>query len=265
MRPRIRYTLIAVGITFAVVLLRQTPLGRPVESVLTAAATPLRAWLYGAGRSLVTSDVIGDLVLEEEQAMREERDRLLVENAELRTELEEYAQVRSQLDALSSFTFPLTSGRVIGTTLLENTKTYIIDRGTDHGVGVGMPVTAGPGVFIGTITEVSPRTSTVLMVNDTQSSVSAEVQNDARSTGIVEGEVGLSAELHLIPQDEPLDVGMTIVTAGLEDAIPNGLLIGTVATLTSEEQSLFQSATIKLPLDITHANIVTVLRTTLKP
>ena len=65
--------------------------------------------------------------------------------------------------------------------------------------------------------------------------------------------------LHLIPKDIAVEKNMTIITSGLEDKIPRGLIIGQISEIISSPEDLFQSAYLITPIRIEYDSIVTVL------
>ncbi|MBI3963585.1 MAG: rod shape-determining protein MreC [Candidatus Kerfeldbacteria bacterium] len=264
-RSRRRFTLIVLVVAAAVVLLRQTPVIAPIESGVARVTSPVRSLLYRAAQATIVPKQSGDLSRTEEDALRRDYNRVLVESASLHDRVDELADVAEQLESISALGHPTIVARVIGRGLDANVQVLTINRGADDGLQNGAPVVADAGVLVGTITAVAPRTSTVLLIVDTQSSVSAVVQNDEQSPGVVEGSLGRSAEMRLVPQDEPVEPSMRVVTAGLEPGIPHGIVIGTIGSLISHEEDLFQTATLQLPVAFDRINVVTVLQPTTTP
>ena len=80
-----------------------------------------------------------------------------------------------------------------------------------------------------------------------------------RSIGIVEGGYEISIQMNFIPQNEELNVGDAIVTSGLEETIPRGLLIGRVEAVKKEAYEPFQQAVITPAAPLHALTVVTVL------
>src|SRR3989344_4049004 len=77
----------------------------------------------------------------------------------------------------------------------------------------GLAVVAGPGVMVGKIYDVYADHSKVLLLTDNQSRVAATIQNLNNTTGLVEGQFGLSFAMTNIPQDQEVKNGDLIVTS----------------------------------------------------
>ena len=76
-----------------------------------------------------------------------------------------------------------------------------------------MPVTSSAGV-IGQIIEVSAKTSTVRLIGDENSGVSAMVQ-DTRAQGMLQGQADGTLRLEYVSVDSDVKVGDIIVTSGI--------------------------------------------------
>ncbi len=132
--------------------------------------------------------------------------------------------------------------RVVGKDIDPMSNTVVVNRGAKDGVAVGNPVIVANGVLVGKIARTEEDISVVRLINDNQSKVAATVMNKEQSIGLVEGGFGISVRLNFIPQNETVQVGDSIVTSGLEDEIPRGLLIGRVESVEKEAYQPFQKA-----------------------
>jgi rod shape-determining protein MreC len=121
-------------------------------------------------------------------------------------------------------------------------KSVIINRGSSDGIEKGMAVVAEGGVMIGKIYDVHTDYSKVLLLTDNKSRVAATIQNIDRTTGLIEGQFGLSFAMTNIPQDQEVHEGNLIVTSGLEGKIPKDLLIAKVDSVNSVESEIFKTA-----------------------
>ena len=66
--------------------------------------------------------------------------------------------------------------------------------------------------------------------------------------------------MDFIPRNEVVLVGDMVVTSGLEETIPRGLLIGEVAVAQNEAYQPFQQAVLTPSTDLTKLFIVSVLK-----
>lgn len=163
---------------------------------------------------------------------------LRAENEELKArnvELEEAAQSAERLQGLlglrDSNNLQSTAARIISGSGDSWGTTVTIDKGTSSGLSVGMPVTTSAGV-IGQIVECGPATSTVRLVTDDNSSVSAMIQS-SRAQGMLVGTVTGQLELTLIGADQSVSQGDIVVTSGLGGVFPKGLPLGEVVSVES--------------------------------
>jgi rod shape-determining protein MreC len=89
--------------------------------------------------------------------------------------------------------------------------------------------------------------------------IAATILNKDASLGVVEGGYGLSVRMNFIPRNEDVFVGDKIITSGLEESIPRGLLIGEVAVLENEAYQPFQQAVLATAIDPSKLTVVSVL------
>lgn len=119
-----------------------------------------------------------------------------------------------------------------------------IDRGSNASVAKGNAVVIGGGFLLGTVIDVSETQSTVRLIEDPRSAVMATIYGQSKTIGLVVGNEGAVLTLQYIPQDASIAVGDSVVTSGLGDGIPEGLPIGIVESVTTEESAPFVTATI---------------------
>lgn len=185
-------------------------------------------------------------------------DSCLSEDTQLRLLEEENKNLRDQLNFLKILPHHI-GAAVIGRDLDPIGTTIIIDQGSRAGLVVNAPVITGNGLLIGKIARVNDTTAVVRLLSDFQSSVAATVVNRDKSLGVIEGGFGLAVRLNLIPQNEVIKPGDTIVTSGLEAGIPRGLMIGTVEVVEKKPQEPFQQAIIRPTADLEAITAVSVI------
>jgi cell shape-determining protein MreC len=119
-----------------------------------------------------------------------------------------------------------------------------------------MPVVAnagGAGALAGTIVGLTEDTARVRFIVDTRSVVIA-VDQASRALGEIRGQAGGQLVMTNIPITEAVEVGATIVSAGLTygtDAsrYPGGLLIGTVQAVEDDPNALTKTAFVRPAFD----------------
>lgn len=177
-------------------------------------------------------------------ASRATLDELEAENAELTArvaELAEYQATSERLEKLlhlqSTYNLQSTAARIIGQSSDAWSDTVTIDKGSLDGISVNMPVTNSTGV-IGQVIEVAPNASTVRLLTDEGSGVSAMIQ-DTRAQGMVQGQPDGTLRMDYVSVDADVKEGDIIITSGIGGVYPKGLPIGTVASVTKNSNDVY--------------------------
>ncbi|MFA6534469.1 MAG: rod shape-determining protein MreC [Patescibacteria group bacterium] len=222
-------------------------LAGPAQGALTEAGT--------AAGGFKTKAVL----TEENQVLKAKLEQLALDVSQLKVLEVENQLLRQQLNFVEGKGYHFVTARITSRVAENSLSGLIINRGRADGIQVGYPVIAGEGVLVGTIIEVQENFSTLLLLTDSQSRVAATVQNQQQTVGIMEGEHGISVKLTMIPQDEKIDPGQTIITSGLQSNIPRGLFLGLVDKVEANASELFAKAYIYPLVDYQRLSLVTVL------
>ncbi len=198
--------------------------------------------------------------LKQESAnLQKENLRLKAENAAQKQAINENEELRRNLELLPREKFNLVGATIISrdTTGLLNTVT--INKGSQNGAEVGMPVIVESGVLVGQVVEVFFTTSIIRLITHEESVVNSETTSNA-VIGVTRGEHGLSTKLDMVEQGKELKPGDGVVTSGLGGEFPRGLLIGTLGDVTLSEDKLFQQAKVVSPVQLEKLRFVFLLR-----
>jgi rod shape-determining protein MreC len=178
-------------------------------------------------------------------ALQAENDRLQAENAQLPAadarvkDLEsENAQLTDQANFAVKFPeYKSVPARVIGRDPTSSEKVLVLDRGSDDGLVVGMPVVS-PNFLVGQITDVYPRRSKVRLIIDQDMQIGVLLQ-DKRNAGVMYGNWQQGGRLIVrhIDRDAQVDIGAQIITSNLTGHIPQGFLVGFVTSVTMDPQT----------------------------
>ncbi len=202
----------------------------------------------------------------------QEAQNLKVSNEELKHRLNEAIYEKSQLEAykieneklrsLLNFKeekkFDLVLANVIGKDS-SRPNVFIINRGLSDGIKTGLAAVVDSGIIIGKVIEARDHLSFILLLTDKQSQLAVSNETSNKSTGLAEGEYGLSLKVSLIPKDLDIKENDLFVTSGAEAGIPRGLIIGSINRIISSENELFKSATINLPVDYNEIIVLSVI------
>lgn len=233
----------------------------PVQGLISAATRPIQQPLSTAAIRLSRFFTRADVqeVMARNDELQSQVADLVIENAKLRSTIEQDETLREQFRFLQEQGYEGIPGRVIGRGTDESIALIILSVGSNHGVVQGLPAITRDGVLIGKVIEVNDATSKVLLVLDSQSNIPSAVQNATKSPGTVVGHLGLSMSMEYIPQDEVLELGQTILTSGIEETLPANLIIGTVGEISKQPGAFFQSATVAPILSYDTIEFVTLL------
>ncbi len=225
-------------------------LTRPLKIVGTTVLWPVQSFFAPIAFELQDMRVFLGSIGEYKRAnedLQKQKLALEAENASLRDMAVENKDLRKQLELLPRGTYDLRSAVVIGRDVSGLGNWIHINQGSNAGIKSGMAVIVEAGVLVGRVDEVFPLTSRVELLSHAESIINA-VTLDTNAQGIVKGEHGLGVAYDMVLQSDQLKNGDTVVTSGLGQVIPKGLLIGTLQDVRLTDDKLFQRATIQPPV-----------------
>ena len=229
-------------------------LQNPLAGILEIASTPATAL---AERLAGPTDLV---------AARDEIARLQAENDAMERELEELREIQGEYQVLLELfnqaretpDLRRTTATVIGRDPGLGIRSIIIDKGTDDGIQVGMPVEGARGL-VGQIFRVTANSSQVVLVTDSASAIPARL-GDSRATGLLRGGgLGGSMTIEWIDLQYQVAVGEVVLTSGLGGKFPQDMVIGRVVDVERSEAELFQQATVQAGVDFDALEIVFVV------
>lgn len=210
------------------------------------------------------------------EALHEIRD-VYQENQVLKSHLDEYAALQVELGELQRRAEELENTVGMEEDLMDYTvrnamvihrspdrwnELVGINQGAQHGIEVDMAVITSQGL-IGKVREVSQFSSSVQLLSDQDAAnrISAMVDADETVYGFMEGiddETGL-LRFTKIDIDVEIEEGQIVSTSGLGGVFPDGLVIGEIAEVSSDEFGLSQTALVEPTADFYHLDYVMVI------
>lgn len=137
-------------------------------------------------------------------------------------------------------------------------RSIIIDKGSEEGVFVGMPVESARGL-VGQVYRTTAHAAMVILVTDNISSIPARL-GTSRATGIVRGGgLGGALTMEWIDLEAQIVVGETVLSSGLGGKFPEDMIIGRVTAVERQEAELFQRAIIQPAADFSSLEMVFVI------
>jgi rod shape-determining protein MreC len=181
--------------------------------------------------------------------------------AQQEQQLSDLLQLRSSLDPESI------AAVVTGNGVSNFEWTVTIDKGSDAGIAVDMPVVTGTGegaTLVGRVAQVAPNGAMVQLLIDRRFSV-AGVLTDSRANGLVVGHGDEDLVMSLVDPGTPIAQPESVFTQGYCVAnqpglYPPGILIGQVSRTTRDGNAIERSVSVSPAADFASLQFVLVLK-----
>ena len=221
-------------------------------------SAPIEKKAYQLGESLF-SFLNYSRLAKENSRLREEVSRLAIDYIEQQTLSQENTYLRRELDFLRAKKFVFVLTDVIGRQP-DNDQILILDQGSSAGLEVNLPVTVGHGIMIGKIIKVETNRAWAELLTSPESSAAASLATLSGTNGLINGQIGNNLLLESIPQDKEIKEQDLVITSGLEEKIPRGLLVGYVIEVESLAGQVFKRARIEPAINYHNLQILTVIK-----
>ncbi len=196
----------------------------------------------------------------ENRMLREQNLRLSLEVLDLREARLENLRLHELLSFRTEVEGLYLAARVIARDPDRVPNTLLIDVGERRGVLGRMPVITADGL-VGRVLEAHGTTAVVQLLLDRNCRVSAVVQREERTQGVVTCENGV-LYLSMVPIRAAIDSGDAVVSSGMGEIVPTGLLVGHVASVTDEARGLFREVVLEPSVGFANLEEVFVLKET---
>lgn len=230
--------------------------GSYIRSAIVTVATPFRWAFTKVGEGLSGFSLYF-------RTLEELRD----ENESLRAELDSYKNlvydaelIQEENDFYSDYLgikeehvdFLFEDATVVGHESTNYRKVLTLSKGTLHGIEVNMPVITEEGL-VGHITEVGATWSKAEIITESSSAVGGYIERSG-TLGVVEGTYELRTEglcrMVYIEADSDIRVGDKVLSSGVGEVYPRGLLIGKVTSVSVDENTRTLTAVIEPAADL---------------
>lgn len=227
------------------------------DKIWTSAVMPVEIWLYQNGQSIKK---IGQLrqILEENDYLKSEISKLSLDYIKLASLETENEYLKKELDFLQTNKYKYQLADVVSQQLY-NSHAVFINKGSKQGIRENLPVTVAQGVVVGKIVSVTEERSEVLLLTDVNSELAVTLSQSPGTSGVVAGQAGGSLTMEFIPNNLEIKTGDLVVTSGLEENIPRGLLVGRVSDVENIIGEIFKHAKVVPPFDYSNIQSFTVI------
>ncbi len=210
-----------------------------------------------------------DYAFESSDTYREENEKLEQELAEYRRKLAEYDDMKKKVDAYEEFygvkqknpDYEFCYGSVISKDAADAYDSMVLNVGSGDGVSVGDPVIYGEYV-VGIVKKANYSSCVVYSVLDPRVNIGA-YESGTKEYGYVSGEDKLYesglCKLYGLDSSTSVVAGGVVCTSGAGGVFPNGLIIGEVETVKSDDVSAAYYAEVKPYADFSKVTDVFVI------
>lgn len=227
---------------------------------------PFASFLNGSCRFLSDKFMVvftlNDLV-EENRGLRSHNLELIAQNTALREKEKENEILRNRLELPIESRFESEMAQIIGFGL-EGGDCLIINKGKNFGLAEGMFAVTSQNFLVGKIIEAGSFYSKVLLITSGQSAVNS-LSQETRVRGMVRGDQGLGLAMEMIPIAQEIKENETVITSGLNDSAPQGLIIGSVLKIFFKETEIFKRAEIKPAADFKNLEKIFIVKNSRLP
>jgi rod shape-determining protein MreC len=245
--PRWASTLVVLGVS--ILCLTPFPGRGAIEKLGSTVLEPIQLGVsgtFGEVASIIDTLQRVRSLAAENRDLRDRNDELesdVVRLHELEVENRELRNLLSLRDQTGPGTF------IPATVIARDDTPYVqaitIDRGGNDGVKEDAVVITHKGL-VGRVERVNPTSAKVRLINDLNSSVGVRLQTESRTTGVLRGQSqGNLMVITYIPQTDEVQAGDVVITSGLGEVFPEGLVVGKVARVERKDADPFQAAVVE--------------------
>ena len=171
--------------------------------------------------------------------------------------IKESERLKTLKELQGSLEIPSVRARVIGGTATQWYSSRILDQGSDAGVTKDCAAINGEGV-VGRIVQVSRKASVLQLITDFDSGVGVLLEN-SRAHGVLKGEGNRQAYVEYVGSNEKVVAGEKVLTSGLDQIYPKGLLVGYVIG-TAPAKQVFQKIDVTVSANVLKLEEVLILK-----
>jgi len=259
-------TIIKFGAVFGLLIfLHFLHFTKPLENFLVKIINPLAQIFYkssaGIRNNFLETREKKDLIADN-QELQKINSELIIENAQLKMLVEENQELRNHLNFLEKKDIQYVMANIIGRGSFYQSGTeniILIDKGRKDGVFPNLALVSSRGIIIGKIKEVEDYFAKAYLITDKNCKLAVAITGEEKTIGVAEGNLGLTVKMNFIPQTQNILENDLVMSSGLEEYIPAGLIVGKIIKLEKENNDVWQNAIIEPLVDVNNLQIVSVL------
>jgi rod shape-determining protein MreC len=159
------------------------------------------------------------------------------ENSRLQEQIQTEMRLRKVLQIKTQLAGPVKVAEVVGRGPSPFLQSLFIDKGRKDGLIRGMPVLQTDGL-VGRLEKTSSHHAQVLLLNDPGFAVDCLSQR-SRVRGVWTGHPDGFCQIKYVSRNDDIQTGDTIITSGLDELFPKGIILGRVKRVVSQVKGNF--------------------------
>lgn len=196
---------------------------------------------------------------EENLALKKENLVLEAENSTLIEVKRENDILREALNISKSGEQIQEVASVVGKDIQGIQDWILINKGSKHGVTENMIAISSENALVGRISEVNQSFSKVTLITQKDSVVAGIIENN-RIEGLIKRDDKGGLFIDFIPKTENLEIGERIITSGMDNLYPRGILIGKIEIIDTSDNQIFQKIIITPAVDFSKLEEVFIIK-----
>lgn len=258
-----KYLFIAIGLIVVLIILNIIPgLSTGLGNFLFKVFSPIGKFFIKTG-----DKVIGFFeVLLSIKDLAKENTGLQQKNLELEAELSQLKEVEKANEVLRKGLGISEKGQdiiekasIVGKDIQTEGNWILINKGIKQGMEKDMVVISPEMALVGKIVETMPSFSKVMLITNKESMVAAIIEK-GRNEGLVKKEPKGKLFMDFIPRSEKLEIEERVITSGMDNIYPKGILIGKIEDIDLSQNQLFQRITIIPAIDFSKLEEVFIIK-----
>jgi rod shape-determining protein MreC len=260
-------TLIALTIIVILLIIGQrTHILTPLNNGITTLLSPLSKmsyWLGGIISPNNNENKTFNEIQDELYSLTVENQKLLSENVKISQVEQENKELRDLLHFYNTQPSDFVVSNVIAlgsSSSITQQHTISLDRGGNDGIKMGMPIVNNQGILLGKIITVEPTISQACLLFDDICRLAVTIQGQSETIGVIQSDLSLTLKIGFIPHSQHIEEGQLIISSGLEEGMPPGLVIGKISRVIKEGNELWQHALVEPIANFNDIKIISVIK-----
>ncbi|TDT69150.1 rod shape-determining protein MreC [Hypnocyclicus thermotrophus] len=243
-----------------IILLFQMPLNI-VKNSINGVVLPFKIFFYKVSRGAKnTVDNIKNinLILEENNRLKSENYKLILENNNLKNVLEENNRLKEILNIKSEIKEDFVIAKVSFRDALSVYDEFFINKGSDDGIKEDS-VVLYKNNLLGKVKKVYKTNSIVEMITK-ENIYTSVIIGEKNILAILKGAKSEILEIEDVTSDNNIKVGDKVYTSGISDIYKKGIYIGSVTRVEDKKNEFFKTIYVKIPFNIFEVYEVLVIK-----